>query len=721
MTSGGLPSDYLEKVYAGVLGKVIGVYLGRPFEGWTHERILDELGPIHHFVHKKLQLPLVVTDDDVSGTFVFIRALEEHGVSPELSAENIGKSWLNNTVEKKSVFAWAGRGILTEHTAYLNLKHGIKAPASGSIQVNGQTLAEQIGAQIFIDGWGLVAPGKPHLAARLAEAAGSVSHDGVSVHAAKLWAAMEAEAFVNNDVDHLLDVGLNQIPGNSLITRLISDVRAWATSDRDWKKTRQRIEERYGYHKFPGLCHVVPNHAIMISALIYGGHDFDEAMHIINTSGWDTDCNSGNVGCLVAIMHGLDAFKGGQDWRDELADRCLISSADGGYSVNNASRIAYDLARLGQKLAGEQVLSLPKDGAQYHFTLPGSVQGFRAYRDEDLIDHAGVRQSVDGDSRPGLVISLDTLSESASPLEVLTETFTPPDVVKMPFYELMATPLVSPGQTVKAVVRSDSSQVGTILVTLRVKHYNAADTLSTLDGVSVELSPGRTETLTWTIPDVLDSQPIQKIGLALSSSGRSTKGSIWLDSLSYCGTSCMTLQRPSTAQHHPFGPRLLGQPCTFWRRAWIHNLSTFSTVMPAMSFCMAQDEGEALCMTGTREWVDYKVSVPNFRIDLGGGGLIIRVQGLNRYYALVWKKDRRGVALVKARDQERTELASADLPWSLGQPQSAAVAVRGHRIKAFISGTKLLEVEDAEYTSGGFGVLICDGSVAVDRFDIGPV
>lgn len=30
-----LPSDYYQRVYAGVLGKLIGVYLGRPFEGWT--------------------------------------------------------------------------------------------------------------------------------------------------------------------------------------------------------------------------------------------------------------------------------------------------------------------------------------------------------------------------------------------------------------------------------------------------------------------------------------------------------------------------------------------------------------------------------------------------------------------------------------------------------------------------------------------------------------
>jgi hypothetical protein len=33
-----LPNDYLERAYAAVLGKLIGVYLGRPFENWTYER-----------------------------------------------------------------------------------------------------------------------------------------------------------------------------------------------------------------------------------------------------------------------------------------------------------------------------------------------------------------------------------------------------------------------------------------------------------------------------------------------------------------------------------------------------------------------------------------------------------------------------------------------------------------------------------------------------------
>ena len=46
-----IPHDYAERVYAGVLGKLIGVYLGRPFEGWTYERIMAELGEVNYYVH----------------------------------------------------------------------------------------------------------------------------------------------------------------------------------------------------------------------------------------------------------------------------------------------------------------------------------------------------------------------------------------------------------------------------------------------------------------------------------------------------------------------------------------------------------------------------------------------------------------------------------------------------------------------------------------------
>ena len=58
-----IPNDYVERVYAGVLGKLIGVYLGRPFEGWSYEKIMAELGEIYYYVHEKIKVPLIVTDD----------------------------------------------------------------------------------------------------------------------------------------------------------------------------------------------------------------------------------------------------------------------------------------------------------------------------------------------------------------------------------------------------------------------------------------------------------------------------------------------------------------------------------------------------------------------------------------------------------------------------------------------------------------------------------
>ena len=56
-----LPPDYDERAYAAVLGKLIGVYLGRPFENWTYQRIVRELGPIEYYVHDRFGDPLVVT------------------------------------------------------------------------------------------------------------------------------------------------------------------------------------------------------------------------------------------------------------------------------------------------------------------------------------------------------------------------------------------------------------------------------------------------------------------------------------------------------------------------------------------------------------------------------------------------------------------------------------------------------------------------------------
>jgi hypothetical protein len=76
-----------------------------------------------------------------------------------LSARQIGETWLNYIIEYRTILWWGGMSRSTEHTAWLRLRQGHAAPASGSIALNGRAMAEQIGAQFFADGWALANPG----------------------------------------------------------------------------------------------------------------------------------------------------------------------------------------------------------------------------------------------------------------------------------------------------------------------------------------------------------------------------------------------------------------------------------------------------------------------------------------------------------------------------------------------------------------------------------
>jgi len=347
-----LDGAYAERVYAGVLGKIVGVYLGRPVEvGWDYDSLTEVYGLVDDYVAEGMGIPLVVTDDDITGTFTFLRGLRDHGLSLDVTAEQLGETWLNYLIDGRTILWWSGLGNSTEHTAYLRLKAGIPAPRSGSAALNTTLVAEQIGAQIFIDGWGMVVPGDPAMAASLARRAGSVSHDGEALHAAAVMAAMEAEAFVDPRTDHLLDTALGLIPRESLIARVIEDVRGWTASDGDWRVTRERIEERYGYHRYGGNVHIIPNHALIHLGLNYAAGSLTRGLAITTTSGWDTDCNAGNLGALLGLQLGLEGFDTAtaldaaaaptaepRDWRGPIADRIWLPTAEGSRGITDAVR-----------------------------------------------------------------------------------------------------------------------------------------------------------------------------------------------------------------------------------------------------------------------------------------------------------------------------------------------------------------------------------------------
>ena len=48
-----------------------------------------------------------------------------------MNSGEVGQTWLNYLIERKTILWWGGLGNSTEHTAFLRLKDGITAPESG--------------------------------------------------------------------------------------------------------------------------------------------------------------------------------------------------------------------------------------------------------------------------------------------------------------------------------------------------------------------------------------------------------------------------------------------------------------------------------------------------------------------------------------------------------------------------------------------------------------
>lgn len=719
-----LPADYIERVYAGVLGKIIGVYLGRPFEGWSYDSIMKELGEINYYVHEKLNVPLIVTDDDISGTFTFLRALADYGNPRQITPAQIGHTWLNYIIEEQSILWWGGMGNSTEHTAFLRLKSGIEAPASGSIALNGKVVAEQIGSQIFIDGWGMVSPGDPGQAADLAGRAASVSHDGEAIYGAQVIAAMEAQAFVERDINKLIDIGVSFIPEDSVIARMIRDIREWHTEVPDWRKARELLDQHYGYAIYGGNCHMVPNHGLIILALLYGDDDFQKSLMIVNTAGWDTDCNSGNVGCLLGIKNGLATIERGPDWRGPVADKLYLPTADGGRSITDAVTETFHVVNMARALQQIEPL-VPKGGARFHFELPGSVQGFVS---EESIAARGVvtLENVEGFSESGsraLAIHYHGLAAGRIG-RVETPTFIPSREIARYFerrgYRLLASPTIYSGQTIRARIVASAQNSRPVQVSLYLKHYNAADDLTDIHDEPSFLAAGESTVLTWRVPST-QGYPIAFVGVQVEGTG-GQGGTVYLDYLTWGGAPKVTLNRPTEREKnrlaHVAGP-------TLWKMAWIDGFASRERLADMdywpESYRLIQNRGRGLQIQGTREWTDYQVIARMTPHMCVAGGVAVRVQGMTRYYAMLI--DREKTRIIRAFEGRDTVLAQTDTGWEFGRTYELNLRVEGNRLVGSVDGVDVLAAQDPDnlFTGGGIALISEEGRIGCDHVEVRPL
>ena len=712
-----LEKSFEEKVYAGVLGKIIGVYLGRPFEGWEHERILKELGQIDYYVHDKLNKPLCVTDDDITGTFAFLRALKDFNFDKNISAKQIGLTWLNNLIENRTVLWWGGKGHSTEDTAYQNLKQGIHAPESGSIKVNGKVISEQIGAQIFIDGWALVSPGDPEQAVSLAGRAASVSHDGEAIYGAQIIAAIEAMAFVENDMKLIIEKSKKFIPENSVIYKLISDLQNWSSGNMDWKQARQKIEEKYGYDKYLGNCHIVPNHALVIMSLLFGDDNFQKSLMIVNTSGWDTDCNSGNVGCILGIKNGLQGLKDGPDYLSPINDIIYCPTAVGGETITDALTETYKIinsARQIQKLEKKII----KNNARYHFEMPGSTQGWKVSPSNKKTNISNIEFKTDSGNF-GLGIKFSNLAKGENS-ECIVDTFFPEHLIKLDkearetffHYDLIATPIIYSGQKIKAQIFSEVDK--NINIKLFVKYWGPDDKLIKISSEFFNFKQNDMHLIEWEVPNTF-SNPIGQLGISIFVNEKCS-GLLKLNYLDISGEPDIVLTQPDhitnlkKQANKKHQEKFYGE---MWKNAWVKALDKWEDRKKI--FRLSNNIGCGILFTGTDTWKNYSVTSNITLQSVNSGGLIVRTQGLKRYYTFeLCSKNR--VRIGKMFYDFKT-IKEVDFKVDFFKEYQMSLKIKNNKLSGYINGTLILECEDDKnvLNTGGAGFIVSDGTIFADK------
>lgn len=691
--------QYEQQIYAGVLGKLLGVYLGRPVEGWSYEKIKETFGEIQYYVHDQVGVPLIVADDDISGTFAFFRALEDNGYDSKLPARAFGETWLNYIIENKTILWWGGLGRSTEHTAFLNLKNGIEAPRSGSIEVNGRTLAEQIGAQIFIDAIAMACPDNPDLAVELVKKAASVSHDGLAVEAACHLAALEAMAFTEKDVDLLLDRAQTYVQDERLLA-VIRDVRDICSKEKDWRKVRAYLDPKYGYGVWPGCCHMVPNHAMVLAAILLGGDDFQKSISIAASAAWDTDCNAGNVGAFNGIRLGLAGIDAGADFRTPVADLMYVVTSDGGSTVTDAVQETKRILLAAGRLAGEEI---DVSGKKYTFAYPGSLQGFHPceYAPEPKTA-VRVTNANESGGENALCIQCIHLAQGLT-ANVSTQTFI--DYAKvLQNFSTIASPTLYSSQTVETEFSAPEGEG--VSIRPYILYYDIDNQVQSIYGDYVKAT-GERQKLYWKVPDT-GGMSIFKLGYEITSSSR-FDGQVLIYSIHWS-------KAPARFAQEGMLMNSIWNTNPLWLAGFASSAAQFAADFN-QTYCVSHVEEDGLVTIGTRDWEDYSVSSTLFFSLHRSGGLVIRSVGHRRYYGAILRDGKEAVVYVQ-KDAERTELAN--VPYTYGEDigYELKLTAVGNRLQLEIQGEVVIQAEDGTYSRGGAGFVISKGTMTCNSLVI---
>ncbi len=294
-----LPVDtYIDKMKAGWVGQMAGVGWGGPTEG----DFMNTIMPKDAVPEWTPEMVNQFDQDDMYVDCTFLQTLERFGL--DVSSRQAGIDFANT-----GYWLWhansEGRSLLRE---------GIAPPDSGHPQFNRH--ADDIDYQIESDFAGLIVPGMPNLAVELGEKFGSIMNYGDGIYGGQFMGAMYAEAFFEDDMEKLVEIGLAHIPEGSQYHECISDVLQWYRKyPDDWEKTWKLVSEKYHSTEQYGRFRCVDdlsefnidakfNGAWVVVGMLYGKGDLDKTIIISMRCGEDSDCNPSSAAGVLFTSRG---------------------------------------------------------------------------------------------------------------------------------------------------------------------------------------------------------------------------------------------------------------------------------------------------------------------------------------------------------------------------------------------------------------------------------
>jgi ADP-ribosylglycohydrolase len=233
----------------------------------------------------------VPRDDDLDWTILNLHLLERHGRA--ITTEQIAAGWLDRMPFTQTYTA--------ERAAYRNLVQGLRAPATATTR---NPYREWIGALIRGDAFGMVSPGDPGEAARLALVDARLSHVANGLYG-ELWAAaLVAAALAADSIEAAMEHALRVVPTGSRLAEVLSSILRLHSTGVGHVAALDWVDRELSQYSW---VHTLNNAALIAIALLWG-RTFIEAAGISVAGGRDTDSTTATVGCVHGALHGAPAI-----------------------------------------------------------------------------------------------------------------------------------------------------------------------------------------------------------------------------------------------------------------------------------------------------------------------------------------------------------------------------------------------------------------------------